>query len=156
MKTSKDAYVALFDFVAVGEYEILLHRYDLNGRLANLPDDMQGAVRRPRTARPIRPSASAATSATSIDPRAAHRRQRRLHRERAAHALRQAARPARSSRCPRARPPATRSCAPPRTATSRRAASSGIKCSGGKGGLAIVYTESANPRGYELITIYDD
>jgi len=29
---TKDAYVDLFDFVDVGEYEILLHRYDLNGR----------------------------------------------------------------------------------------------------------------------------
>src|SRR5215468_6199169 len=38
---SRDAYVALFDFVAVGEYEILLHRYDLNGRLPNLQDDQR-------------------------------------------------------------------------------------------------------------------
>src|SRR5262245_66249496 len=41
VKTSKDAYVGLFDFVAVGEFEILLHRYDLNGRLKNLPDDVK-------------------------------------------------------------------------------------------------------------------
>ena len=38
VKTSKDAYVALFDFVDVGEYEILLHRYDLNGRFPDLDD----------------------------------------------------------------------------------------------------------------------
>src|SRR5262245_31193235 len=41
VKASKDAYVGLFDFVAVGEFEILLHRYDLNGRLVNLPDDIK-------------------------------------------------------------------------------------------------------------------
>src|SRR4029079_8215217 len=41
VQTSKDAYVGLFDFAAVGEFEILLHRYDLNGRLKNLPDDMK-------------------------------------------------------------------------------------------------------------------
>src|SRR5687768_586346 len=34
----KDAYVELFDFAAVGEIEVLLHRYDLNGRL-ELSDD---------------------------------------------------------------------------------------------------------------------
>ncbi len=38
VKTSKDAYVALFDFSAVGEYEILLHRYDLLGRFPDLDD----------------------------------------------------------------------------------------------------------------------
>ena len=32
---SKDAYVDLFDFSAVGEYEILLHRYDVDGRVAH-------------------------------------------------------------------------------------------------------------------------
>src|SRR5262249_42791798 len=36
--TSKDAYVDLFDFSAVGEYETLLHRYDLDGRFPNLSD----------------------------------------------------------------------------------------------------------------------
>jgi hypothetical protein len=41
VKQSKDAYVALFDFAAVGEFEILLHRYDLNGRLAHLEDDQK-------------------------------------------------------------------------------------------------------------------
>ena len=41
VKTSKDAYVSLFDFVAVGQYEILIHRYDLNGRFPNLPDDVR-------------------------------------------------------------------------------------------------------------------
>src|SRR3954469_22942176 len=41
VKQNKDAYVGLFDFVAVGQYEILLHRYDLNGRFPDLPDDMR-------------------------------------------------------------------------------------------------------------------
>src|SRR5438045_3816071 len=35
---SKDAYVDLFDFTAVGEYEILIHRYDLDGRFPDLDD----------------------------------------------------------------------------------------------------------------------
>jgi len=42
IQSGRDAYVALFDFAAVGEMEILLHRYDLNGRLVNL-DDQQKA-----------------------------------------------------------------------------------------------------------------
>src|SRR5262245_40289404 len=41
VSASRDAYVELFDFVAVGEFEILLHRYDLNGRLKNLPYDLK-------------------------------------------------------------------------------------------------------------------
>ena len=32
----------------------------------------------------------------------------------------------------------------------------GIKCKGGKGGIAVVYTERPNARGYDLITIYND
>jgi hypothetical protein len=32
----------------------------------------------------------------------------------------------------------------------------GITCTGGQGGLAIVYTEKPSARGYDLITIYDD
>jgi len=32
----------------------------------------------------------------------------------------------------------------------------GIKCKGGEGGVALVYTEAPNQRGYNLITIYDD
>src|SRR5690349_22724505 len=41
VSTSRAAYVELFDFAAVGEFEILLHRYDLNGRLKNLPHDIK-------------------------------------------------------------------------------------------------------------------
>ncbi len=32
----------------------------------------------------------------------------------------------------------------------------GLRCAGGKGGLALVYTARDNPRGYDLVTIYDD
>ena len=31
-----------------------------------------------------------------------------------------------------------------------------FECDGGEFGLAVVYTERNNPRGYDLITIYDD
>jgi hypothetical protein len=31
-----------------------------------------------------------------------------------------------------------------------------LRCTGGKGGLALVYTANDTPRGYSLITIYDD
>src|SRR5690349_3979206 len=41
VKASFDDYVGLFDFAAVGEVEILLHRYDLWGRLPKLPDDIK-------------------------------------------------------------------------------------------------------------------
>jgi len=62
---NKDAYVNLFDFTAVGEYEILLHRYDLNGRLKNLYDDQKAQFSK-EDGTPTRSHASAATSATSI------------------------------------------------------------------------------------------
>ncbi|HEY0253858.1 MAG TPA: hypothetical protein VGC41_20150, partial [Kofleriaceae bacterium] len=42
---NRDSYVSLFDFTAVGEYEILLHRYDLNGRLKNLDDEQKNQFR---------------------------------------------------------------------------------------------------------------
>jgi hypothetical protein len=38
----------------------------------------------------------------------------------------------------------------------RRGGVVGITCKGGKGGLAIVFTKRDNPRGYDLVTIYDD
>jgi hypothetical protein len=41
--SGREAFEGLFDFAAVGEMEILLHRYDLNGRLVNLPEDMKAA-----------------------------------------------------------------------------------------------------------------
>ena len=90
------------------------------------------------------------------DPRAAHRRHRRLH--------------ARASRAreygkllgqpfeplPAGTPAGYETLRTHANAYLAKGGVVGITCTGGKGGLALVCTESANARGYDLITIYDD
>jgi len=155
VKTSKDAYVALFDFVAVGQYEILLHRYDLDGRLVNLPDDMKERF--------------AAEDGTPYPPERERRNVGNFYtilaqrtvgtggcvasepRTRYGKLLGQTFEP-----LPEGTPPGYEIL---RTAANGYLAHGGvvgIKCSGGQGGLAVVYTERPNQRGYDLITIYDD
>lgn len=155
VKTSKDAYVSLFDFVAVGQYEILIHRYDLNGRFPDLPDDVRerfenedGTPYPPERERrnvgnfyTILAQRTVGTGGcTGGEPETQYGKQ-----------LGQAFEP-----LPDGTPPGYEIL---RTAANGYLAKGGvvgIKCSGGKGGLAIVFTEAANARGYNLITIYDD
>jgi hypothetical protein len=154
IKTSREAYVALFDFVAVGEMEILLHRYDLLGRLDDLPDDVkaqfagEGAVPYP-----------AERERTNVGNFYKILGQRTV---------------------------GTGGCVagPPRTEYGQKLATFeplpagalvdyeplrkkalgyvekggliSLRCKGGKGGIALVWTERPNARGYDLITIYDD
>lgn len=154
VKTSRDAYVALFDFAAVGEIEILLHRYDLNGRLPNLPDDMKAGF-----------------AAEDGTPYPAERERRNVGNFYNILAQRTVG----SGGC-KAQPPRTRygkllatydplpDGTPPKYETLRSHALAwaaqggvvGVVCDGGKGGLALVYTRADSPRGYNLITIYDD
>jgi hypothetical protein len=155
VKTSKDAYVALFDFSAVGEYEILLHRYDLLGRFPDLDDPHRaqyegedGTPYPPTRERrnvgnfyPILAQRTVGTGGctaaspvsrygkllgTTFDP------------------------------LPAGVPPGYDKLRRDANAWLGRGGVVGIHCTGGHGGLAIVYTARDNPRGYDLITIYDD
>lgn len=154
--TSKDAYVALFDFAAVGEMEILLHRYDLNGRLPNLTDGQAQQF-----------------SEEDGTPYTPERERRNVGNFYTFLAQRTVGTGGCSAAEPRTRygkllatyeplPEDT----PPKYQTLREHAVAwtkpgtggvvGFTCTGGKGGLAVVWTKKANARGYDLITIYDD
>jgi hypothetical protein len=154
-KASKDAYVALFDFAAVGEMEILLHRYDLNGRLPNLPEDQKAQF-----------------AAEDGTPYPAERERRNVGNFYSFLAQRTVGTGGCTAAAPRTRygqllgvpyeplPEGT----PAGYETLRTHANEwltkggvvGMTCTGGKGGLALVYTAKDNARGYDLITIYDD
>jgi hypothetical protein len=153
--TDKAAYVSLFDFSAVGEYEILLHRYDFNGRMKQLDDDQQAqfaredgtpypVARERRNVGNFYPLLAQRTVGTgrcvAAAPRTAYGRLLDQHFGEL--------------------PP----CTPPKYELLRADANFwldhggvvGITCAGGAGGIALVYTEAPNQRGYNLITIYDD
>lgn len=155
MLTDKSAYVSLFDFSAVGEYEILLHRYDFAGRMKNLEDDQKAqfasedgtpypVTRERRNVGNFYPLLAQRTVGTGgcvpAAPRTRYGQLLGQHFEEL---------------------PA---CTPPKYTLLRADANYwldhggvvGIRCTGGSGGLAIVYAEAPNQRGYNLITIYDD
>jgi len=153
--TSQDAFIALFDFAAVGEMEILLHRYDLNGRLSSLTDQEKAEF-----------------AAEDGTPYPAEREERNVGNFYQILGQRTVGS---SGRCvagePRTRygkllgsyPPLPEG-TPPKYETLRAHANEwlarggvvGLKCRGGRGGLVLVYTAKDNPRVYDLITIYDD
>jgi hypothetical protein len=166
---SRDAYVGLFDFVAVGEYEILLHRYDLNGRLKNLPDDQK-------------------TQFLGEDgtPYPEARERRNVGNFYKILAQRTVGTGGCKAAVPRTHYGSQLATFDPLPATTETEINGehksvptppgyqklyddvtkwvgpgkggvvGLTCTGGKGGLAIVYTQRPNARGYDLITIYDD
>jgi hypothetical protein len=149
-----DAFVALFDFAAVGEMEILLHRYDLTGRLPNLDDRTKAEL-----------------AAEDGTPYPAERERRNVGNFYKLLGQRTIGTGGCVAGEPRTRygkllvsyPPLPEG-TPPKYETLRTHATEwlakggvvGLKCKGGRGGLALVYTAKDNPRGYDLITIYDD
>jgi len=154
--TSKDAFVGLFDFQAVGEMEILLHRYDLLGRLPTMTDKMRadyaaedGTPYPPDRERRnvgnyyawlIKP-AIAQGGCRAVEPQWAYNRK-----------LGEPFEPL---------PPGNESHEPLRQRVNAyleggRGDVIGIRCPGGERGLALVFTRRDNERGYDLITIYDD
>ena len=155
VKQSKDAYVGLFDFAAVGEMEILLHRYDLNGRLPNL-DDQQRAQFAAEDGTPYTPERERRNvgnfytflaqrtvgtgGCTYAEPRTRYGK-----------LLGQPFEP-----LPADTPPKFELLRTHANAWLAQGGVVGLTCKGGKGGLALVYTASDTPRGYALITIYDD
>lgn len=155
VKTNKDAYVSLFDFVAVGEYEILLRRYKLNGRRTTLTDAEKEMLRKDdgtpfpeaRERRnvgnfyPILAQRTVGTGGcTAVPPRTKFGK-----------LLGQPFEP-----MPADTPPAYEKLRTDANSWLAKGGVVGLKCTGGRGGLAIVYTASSDSRGYKLITIYDD
>jgi hypothetical protein len=154
IKSGPDAYAALFDFAAVGEMEILLHRYDLNGRLSHLTDKEKADF-----------------AAEDGTPYPAERERRNVANFYKILGQRTVGTGGCTPGEPRTKygkllatyPPLPEG-TPPKYETLRTHANEwvarggvvGMTCSGGKGGLALVYTAKANARGYDLITIYDD
>ena len=152
---NKDAYVALFDFVDVGEYEILIHRYDLDGRFPDLTDAKRaqfsgedGTPYPPTRERrnvgnfyPILAQRTVGTGGcTAHDPRTDYAKQ-----------LGKGFEP-----LPAGTPPGYEKLRTDANAWLANGGVVGITCTGGQGGIAVVYTARPNARGYDLITIYDD
>jgi hypothetical protein len=154
VKASQDAFVGLFDFAAVGEYEILLHRYDLNGRLVHLTDD-QKAQFRAEDGTPY-PEARERRNVGNFYKILAQRTvgtggcvagEPRTHYGKLLGTF---------EPLPADTPPGYETLRTHATAWLANGGVVGIKCSGGKGGLALVFTAKPGARGYDLITIYDD
>lgn len=153
---SQDAFVALFDFTKVGQFEILLHRYDALGRRDDLDDDEIDAYMH--------------EAATPYPPE----RERKnvggfypwLIKAAVAHGHCRAVTPTWDYNRLLGEP------FPPLPAGSESHEALrlqvntylehgaggviGIRCPGGDRGLALVYTRTDSERGYDLITIYDD
>jgi hypothetical protein len=154
IKSGPDAFVALFDFAAVGEMEILLHRYDLTGRLANLDEKQKAEL--------------SAEDGTPYPPERERRNVGNFYKLLGQRTVGTGGCAASEPRTKYGKllstyPPLPEG-TPPKYETLRTHANEwlakggvvGFKCSGGSGGLAIVYTARDNARGYDLITIYDD
>lgn len=154
--TSKDAYVELFDFVAVGEMEILLHRYDLNGRLPNLTDEQAlqfseedgtpyPEERERRNVGNFYKFLAQRTvgtgGCTANEPRTKYGKLLATYEP-----------------LPEETPPKYQTLWEHAVAWTKAGNGGvvGFTCTGGRGGLAVVWTKKDNARGYDLITIYDD
>lgn len=167
VKANRAAYVDLFDFVAVGEYEILLHRYDLLGRLKHLGEEERGQF--------------FAEDGTPYPEARERRNVGNFYKILAQRTVGSGGCKAADPRTAYGKLLGTFEPLPPTTsalvAGAVRTAPTpygyqilrhhvvnwvakggvvGFTCSGGTGGLAVVYTERPNARGYDLITIYDD
>lgn len=155
VKQSKDAYVALFDFAAVGEYEILLHRYDLNGRLTNLTESekAQFSAEDGTPYSPERERKNVGNFYTFLAQRTVGTGGCIAHEPRTGYGqmLGKPFEP-----LPEGTPPGYETLRTHANAWLARGGVIGFHCTGGKGGLALVFTAKDNPRGYDLITIYDD
>ncbi|MEJ7603786.1 MAG: hypothetical protein WKG01_38220 [Kofleriaceae bacterium] len=155
VRANQAAFVALFDFAAVGEMEILLHRYDLNGRLPNLDDTQKAqfaaedgtpypAARERRNVGNFYGLLAQRTvgtgNCTATEPRTRYGK-----------LLGQPFEP-----LPDGTPAGYETLRTHANAWLAMGGVIGISCRGGKGGLALVYTAKPGARGYDLITIYDD
>lgn len=158
--TSQDAYVDLFDFVVVGEFEILLRRYDLLGRIPDLTDEEIAGLEQ--------------DDGTPYPPEREKRNVGNFYK-------RLAQRTVGTGGCrvetphwdynkkmglpfeelpddftPEEQRAAYETLRQSINAQLAKGGVVGMRCTGGTKGLALVYSERANARGYDLITIYDD
>jgi hypothetical protein len=150
----RPAFEALFDFAAVGEMEILLHRYDLNGRLPNLDEQTKAGF--------------AAEDGTPYTAERERRNVGNFYKFLAQRTVGTGGCVAGEPRTgygkllaeypplPEGTPPKYELLREHATAWLAKGGVVGIKCTGGRGGLVFVYTAKDTPRGYDLITIYDD
>lgn len=153
---SKDAFLGLFDFTAVGEMEILLHRYDALGRLPDIDEETtaeylaeDGTPYTPERERKnvggfydwlIRP-AIAKGNCAAVTPTWEYNQKLAGPYE--------------------PFPEGHESHEPLRVKVNAYLENGqggviGIRCPGSDRGLALVYTKRDSERGYDLITIYDD
>ena len=153
VKQGREPYLALFDLAAVGKFEKLLHRYDVLGR-SDLPPEWKAAyeaedatpftVERERTnVGNFYPLLGTRTVGTGGCERVAPVSEY-------ARLLGQAFEPL---------PAGLEHYDALRQDVNQMIARGGLvamKCRGGKGRLALVWTASDSPRGYDLITMYDD
>lgn len=151
-----DEWITQFDFTAVGEYEILLHRYDLLGRLTNLTEDEKAQF--------------AAEDGTPYPP---ERERKNVGNFYTFLAQRTVGTGGCTAGPPKFHyntlmgepfaplPPGNESYEPLRLKVNSYLENGqggviGIRCTGGKGGLALVWSKKDSARGYDIITIYDD
>ncbi len=156
--TSRAEFETLFDFAEVGAFEILLRRYDLLGRLPDLTDEERASLE--------------ADDGTPYPPERERRNVGNFYK-------RLAQRTVGTGNCRAEKPHWNYNVQlgvpfeplPPDTADHdayellrvringqlEGGGVIGIRCAGGKGGLALVYSpRTEKPRGYDIITIYDD
>ncbi len=155
VKSGQDDMLALFDFTAVGEVEILMHRYDALGRYKAITDDQRAEY--------------LAEDATPYPPE----RERRNIGNYYGFLIRPAiGRGGCKADVPTwgynrlldqypELPEGHEQYEPLRAKVNTYFENGsggvvGIRCAGGNRGLALVYTKRDNERGYDLITIYDD
>ena len=150
----QEAFASLFDFAEVGAFEILLHRYDALGRqpslsqreidklLAEQPEPYPEARERRNVSRyyPRWVQRTVGTGGCAAGP---------------------TKRPYVAQLGPPFPPlPAEHAHYEPLRARVNAQLEGGgavtVRCTGGKGGLALVYSPRPTARGYALITIYDD
>lgn len=150
----QDRWIELFDFTEVGAFEILLRRYDLLGRLADLTDEDKAEL--------------AAEDGTPYPPERERRNVGKFYKLLAQPTVgtgscvgaaphwaynRKLGEPF------EALPPGHEAYEPLRQRINAQLEGGGvigIRCRGGAKGLALVYSPRRSARGYAIITIYDD
>lgn len=150
----RDRWVELFDFDEVGAFEILLRRYDLLGRLPDLDDDDRAEL-----------------AADDGTPYPAARERRNVGNFYGPLAQRTVGTGGCTGGVPHWEydvllgqpfpplPPGHEHYEPLRQRVNAQLEGGGviaIRCRGGHGGLALVYSPRRSARGYAIITIYDD
>jgi hypothetical protein len=144
----------IFDFAEIGAFEILLHRYDLLGRLPNLDEDTKKIY-----------------ASEDGTPYPAERERRNVGNFYTFLAQRTVGTGGCTAGEPKwdynklmgkpfePLPPGHESYEPLRLRVNAQIENGGvvaIRCTGGRGGLALVWSTRDTPRGWDIVTIYDD